>query len=144
MAFARTHALTDGELVVFWDNETQTAKKVLLSEGEAYAPYYPSENSLIIYAACDVHTLEDQTADEQIAIWEGKLTRLRPPRQQLLKKTEYLETNATLRQELDQLRKFLARLGVAMRKWQAGMLSTDEAFAWIESVENKSKTETKG
>lgn len=64
MAFARTHAISDGEVAAFWDNKTKTSKKVVLSRGEAYAPHYPSDDSVVIYAG---H--EDAVADRQIAKW---------------------------------------------------------------------------
>lgn len=71
MAFARTHALTDGELAVFWDYDKSRAKKVLLKKGEEYLPHFPSKNSEVIYSACNVHTLNDLEAQRQIAKWKA-------------------------------------------------------------------------
>lgn len=71
MAFARTHALTDGELAVFWDYDKIRAKKVLLQQGEAYAPHFPSKNSEVIFAASNVHSLDNLDAQRQIAKWKA-------------------------------------------------------------------------
>ncbi len=70
MAFVRTHATCDGEVIAFWDNETKEAKIVRLSIGEPIAPHFPSSDSLVIFAG-GAGDNSVAAANRQIAKWKA-------------------------------------------------------------------------